>query len=75
MTLKITLLKVAVFASFVAVLHHLTTLPSQFSALSPELNAAIEAKINPAVQIPGDAWTKLHASTVSAPMIRSVVMI
>jgi hypothetical protein len=64
MSLKITLLKVAVFAPLVAVLllcaglrpfvfapipvaqpHHLTTLPSQFFALSPELNAAIEAKI------------------------------
>jgi hypothetical protein len=31
--------------------------------------------IYPAVQIPGDAWMKLHASTVSAPRIRSVVMI
>jgi hypothetical protein len=29
----------------VAETHHLTTLPSQFSALSPELNAAIESKI------------------------------
>src|SRR6476646_5101639 len=64
MSLKISLLTVAVFAPFVAVLllcaglrpfvsapihvaqtHHLTTLPSQFSTLSPELNAAIEAKI------------------------------
>jgi hypothetical protein len=64
MSLKITLLKVAVFAPFVAVLllwaglrpfvaapihiaetHHVTTLPSQFSTLSPELNAAIVAKI------------------------------
>jgi hypothetical protein len=62
--LKITLLKVAVFTPFVAVLllcaglrpfvsapihvaetHQVTTLPSQFSTLSPELNAAIEAKI------------------------------
>jgi hypothetical protein len=64
MSLKISLLTVAVFAPFMAVLllcaglrpfasvpiyvaqtHHLTTLPSQFSTLSPELNAAIEAKI------------------------------
>jgi hypothetical protein len=64
MSLKISLLTVAVFAPFVAVLvlcaglrpfvsapihvtqtHHLTTLPSQFSTLSPELNAAIEARI------------------------------
>jgi hypothetical protein len=64
MSLKTTLLKVAVFAPFVAVLLlwaglrpfvpapvHVaktpqeTRLPSQFSALSPELNAAIEAKI------------------------------
>jgi hypothetical protein len=64
MSLKITLLKVAVFAPFVAVLllwaglmpfvpspihvaepHQVTTLPSQFTTLSPELNAAIEAKI------------------------------
>jgi hypothetical protein len=64
MSLKITLLKVTVFALFVTVLllcarfrpfvsapihvaetHHVTTLPSQFSALSPELNAAIEAKV------------------------------
>jgi hypothetical protein len=104
MSLKISLLTVAVLAPFVAVLllctglrpfvsapihvaqtHHMTTLPSQFSALSPELNAAIEAKVKgrnelsriiyPAVQIPGDAWMKLHASTASAPMIRSVVMI
>jgi hypothetical protein len=29
----------------VAETHHVTTLPSQFSALSPELSAAIEAKI------------------------------
>ena len=62
--LRITLLKVAVFALFVAVLllwaglrpfvsapihvaetHQVTTLPTQFSALSAELNAAIEAKI------------------------------
>ena len=64
-SLKISLLTVAVFAPFVAVLllcagsrpfvsapihvaqaHQVTTLPSQFSTLSPELNAAIEAKIN-----------------------------
>jgi hypothetical protein len=64
MSLKITLLKVAVFASFAAVLllwaglrpfvsapihvaetHQVTTLPSQFSTPSSELNAAIEAKI------------------------------
>jgi hypothetical protein len=64
MSLKISLLTVAVFAPFMAVLllcaglrpfasapiyvvqtHHLTTLPSQVSTLSPELNAAIEAKI------------------------------
>jgi hypothetical protein len=47
--------------------------------------AAIEAKIKgrnehwriiyPAVQILGDAWMKLQASTVSAPKIKSVVMI
>jgi hypothetical protein len=64
MSLKITLLKVAVFAPFVAVLllwaglrpfvsapihiaetNQVTTLPSQFSTPSLELNAAIEAKI------------------------------
>jgi hypothetical protein len=64
MSLKITLLKVAVFAPFAAVLllwaglrpfvsapihiaetDQVTTLPSQFSTPSSELNAAIEAKI------------------------------
>jgi hypothetical protein len=56
-SLKISLLTVAVlllcagwrtFVSdpiHVAETHHLTTLPSQFSTVSPELSAAIEAKV------------------------------
>ena len=87
--LKITLLKVAVFAPFVAVLllcaglrlfvsapihiaetHQVTTLPSQFAALSPELNAAIEAKIKGqegtlADYLPGSADSRRHLDEIT----------
>ena len=100
MSLKISLLTVAIFAPLVAFLllyaglrpfvsapiyvaqtHHLTTLPSQFSTLSPELNAAIEAKIKGqertlADYLPGSAdfrrrLDELQASTAPAPRIRA----
>jgi hypothetical protein len=49
--------------------HHVTTLPSQFAALSPELNAAIEAKIKGqgtlADYLPGSADSRRHLDEIT----------
>jgi hypothetical protein len=82
MSLKISWLTVAVLLLYagwrtfvsapvhVAETHHVTTLPSQFSTLSPELSAAIEAKIKGqegtlAVYLPGSADSRRRLDEIT----------